>query len=345
MNPSAQASSLLGMKVKRVQLHNQSQARRRLKRRTRTGNPVPAALAALGKLGVLGKLGKLLGGSPRVFNDSPGGGPLQSTVNDLLLRASKGEAAAYRTMWQARTGRQGAAWSRIWAEMVPQVTPAAGAKWIRENLDPTFALSATPASSSATAINPQLLAAGTTVATAVGKQLVSRATRTQRAPRVRQVTRYDPETGDKYRVPSNSAEAASWPSRKPSQRTLAGGAAAAGAAAPIAKKAAGLAGAGAGAVAGVVIGGLAVGVLIGTALRKAFGTARAVRAEEAAVAGALTLRNTRAQLEAQLGRPLNQTEARALFNEYAAQLVELGFQQDAKGQWFRPRSTLERILG
>jgi acyl-CoA synthetase (NDP forming) len=98
-------------------------------------------------------------------------------------------------------------------------------------------------------------------------------------------------------------------------------------------------------VAGVVIAGLAIGAAIGTALRKLFGEARAVRAEEAAVEGALVLRKARAALEAHTGRPVTQAEARKLFDAYAANLMQLGFTQDANGQWRRQRSTIERILG
>lgn len=98
-------------------------------------------------------------------------------------------------------------------------------------------------------------------------------------------------------------------------------------------------------MAAVVIGGLAVGLAIGTALRKVFGEAKAVRAEEAAVEGALILRRARAALEDELGRPLTQTEVKQMFKAYEANLVQLGFEQQANGQWYRPRSALERILG
>jgi hypothetical protein len=95
----------------------------------------------------------------------------------------------------------------------------------------------------------------------------------------------------------------------------------------------------------VVIGGLAVGVAIGTALRKVFGTARAIRAEEAAVEGALILRRAREALEDELGRPLTQPEVKQMFGAYTANLVQLGFEQQANGQWYRPRSAIERLLG
>ncbi len=94
-----------------------------------------------------------------------------------------------------------------------------------------------------------------------------------------------------------------------------------------------------------MIGGFAVGVAIGTALRRAFGEARAVRAEEAATEGALVLRRARAALEDELGRSLTQPEVQKMFMAYTAQLVQLGFTQDARGQWRRERSAIERILG
>lgn len=119
----------------------------------------------------------------------------------------------------------------------------------------------------------------------------------------------------------------------------------AGSASSVGRAALGVAGAGAGAVAGVVIGGLAVGVAIGTALRKLFGEARAVRAEEAAVEGALVLRRARAALAAELGRNVTVAEAQKMHAAYEAQLERLGFTQDARGQWRRERTGLERFLG
>lgn len=95
----------------------------------------------------------------------------------------------------------------------------------------------------------------------------------------------------------------------------------------------------------MVIAGLAVGAAIGTALRKLFGEARAVRAEEAAVEGALLLRKARAKVEAELGRAVTPTEARKLFDAYAENLRRLGFTQDARGQWRRERTRIERVLG
>jgi len=70
-----------------------------------------------------------------------------------------------------------------------------------------------------------------------------------------------------------------------------------------------------------------------------------VRAEEAAVEGALILRRARAALEDELGRSLRPAETRQMFDAYTAQLEQLGFEQQANGQWVRTRSSIERLLG
>ena len=106
-----------------------------------------------------------------------------------------------------------------------------------------------------------------------------------------------------------------------------------------------MAGASAAAIGAVVIGGLAVGALIGTLLRRQFGAARAVRAEEAAVEGALALRAAREEVEDQLGRSVTRAEAQQMFGAYVARLRELGFEQKDDGQWYRPRGAVERLLG
>jgi len=111
------------------------------------------------------------------------------------------------------------------------------------------------------------------------------------------------------------------------------------------RAAAGIGAAGAGTIALVVIGGLAAGALIGTLLRKRFGTAKAIRAEEAAAQGALAVREARRQLEDELGRALTTAERKKLFGAYEANLEELGFEQNEVGMWFRPRSGVERFLG
>ena len=95
----------------------------------------------------------------------------------------------------------------------------------------------------------------------------------------------------------------------------------------------------------MVIGGLAAGLLIGTLLRKGLGEARAVRAEEAATKAQQALLETRRQLQAELGRKLTAAENKKLLASLYANLVELGFTQDAGGRWTRKRSGLERFLG
>ena len=42
---------------------------------------------------------------------------------------------------------------------------------------------------------------------------------------------------------------------------------------------------------------------------------------------------------------MTQAEAKKMFDAYAANLMQLGFTQDARGQWRRERSAIERLLG
>lgn len=357
-NPTLAAAAMLGK-------HRVRQAVRVLKRsgkkRAHRGNPAPAVIAAISFVKQLIKLPKFLktpsekraaAVAPALVSAAAAGN--LTAVKAIQERSTFG-IAAERAVWQNALNQVPVELQQLaktLAGQIPGVDHKGPETAAQTALERAFmapsAAAAGGGSASGSGVDPAVLRAGTSVATAIGKQLISRATRAparRRTTRVRQVNRYDPDTGDKYRVPSDSVEAATWPSRKPSARSLAGAAGGAAAAAPVAAKAAGLAGASGAAVAGVVIGGLAVGLLIGTGLRKLFGTARAVRAEEAAVQGALVLRNTRAQLEDQLGRPLNQAETRAMFSEYAAQLEDLGFVQKPNGQWHRPRTFTERLLG
>jgi len=95
-----------------------------------------------------------------------------------------------------------------------------------------------------------------------------------------------------------------------------------------------------------VIGGLAIGAAIGTGLRKLFGEAKAVRAEEAAAEGGILLMHIRQQFEQEKGRPMTAAETKKLFNTYEQGLAELGFeQQPGTRAWFRPRSAIETFLG
>lgn len=356
MNPSAAAHSILKKAHGRKSVARAIQRVKKRRRSFHRGNPLPAAIAVGGGLlGKLGGIGKRFGpGSDRYGPDGsikPGNnGPLATTVQAILdkLKTTAGVQAIQQLYSLAHNPaeKHRAAWLAVWTNEIPPRLGqlATSERNMVKQLDPTMSPSAGGGGGSSELAQLANSPLGVTLGKTLIQQAIPRASRA-RSSRVRQVTRYDPTTGDKYRVPSNSAEAVQWPSRKPSARSLGGVAGGAAAAAPVAAKAAGLAGAGAGAIAGVVIGGLAVGVLIGTGLRKLFGTAKAVRAEEAAVQGALALRNTRTQLEQQLGRKLNATETKALHQEYVAQLVNLGFVQNPQGMWHRPRSTIERILG
>ena len=107
----------------------------------------------------------------------------------------------------------------------------------------------------------------------------------------------------------------------------------------------GAGGASVAATAAVIIGGLALGAAIGYGLRKIFGEARAVRAEEAADKAAAVLVQTRRDAEGQLGRRLTAPEAKKLFRAYEANLQLLGFTQDEGGRWSRQRTGIEKFLG
>lgn len=333
INPAPAAASLLHIGVRRPAMYSSGAARRHFKPRTRTHNPIPAVIATLGG----GLVKKLFGGSARYEN-----GPLMSTVQDFLDRIKKGDLGALEQLHTLATSpgeKHRTQWAKVWnvelAGLGGSLTPKVRAAI--HQLDPTSQVPASGSSEKSVSPIAQLTTAlsskaGLSAVTAVARG----AARAARKPR-RRLVGYDEYGQAIYQTAR--ARAARAP--RISAASIAGGA---GAAAPLAG-AGTVAGASAAAVAGVVIGGLAVGLLIGTGLRKAFGEAKAVRAEEAAVQGALVLRQTRAQLEAQLGRKLKPTETKALFSEYTRQLQQLGFTQDDNGQWIRKRSALERLFG
>jgi hypothetical protein len=57
------------------------------------------------------------------------------------------------------------------------------------------------------------------------------------------------------------------------------------------------------------------------------------------------LRDLRRDTEAQLGRKLTQPEVAKMWKATEANFRMLGFKQQANGQWYRPRSAVERLLG
>jgi len=149
-----------------------------------------------------------------------------------------------------------------------------------------------------------------------------------RPPRQRLVSRYNPSTGRKARVPEDSVEAAEWPSRKPprggapgsrarTERELvrAGGRTAEGlvAAAPaflVAVKAAGAAaGLGVAATAAAITGAFAVGFAIGTAINK---LAAHFSREERNVRKVLAFRAARASFTKAAGRAMTKAEVRQM---------------------------------
>ena len=310
INPAPAAASLLRLGVKAPALWSQGYAARRFVRR-RTHNPVPA---------VLGIAGSLVGGLGKRFQSRDARDKARfANADALAARAAVGDDAAFKEL------------ERLSRQFATQVAKNYAATKLAEVI-------AARRSGTPVALTPSQQLAQLAGSPLAG-QIVTAVARTARRPRAprRTLAGYDAYGQPVYRQSTPRAPRAPRARRFPTGAALAG--------APAVGAAGTVAGAGAAAVAGVVIGGLAVGLLIGTGLRKLFGTAKAVRAEEAAVQGALVLRQTRAQLEAQLGRPLRAPETRALFAEYAGQLQRLGFQQDANGMWFRPRGAVERFLG
>lgn len=286
---------------------------------------MPALLMTLP--GVLGKFQKRLSKSERYA-----GGPLLGTVATFLEEIKGGSVARLLQLWSLGTSlreKHRAAWKQVWTDELPQLAGELPNKVRVEiaRLDPEHPAGKTAAQAARAAAPKQPKAKA---ASATGKA----------AERVAASV-----AGTVARGLATSATRRVWTGRYDSRgkkimRTVA--ARAVPAAAPAA---AAVGGASAAAVAGVVIGGLAVGLAIGTALRKLFGEARAVKQEEAAAKSALALRTVRQDVERKLKRKVTAAEARKMFESHEANLVALGFEQDAAGMWFRPRNWWERLLG
>lgn len=145
-NPNPAAAMLLKIGVKRPTLHSQGFARRLLRRRTRTSNPLPAALALSGGLskaaaGIARSIGIKLP-SPRYE-----GGPLVSTVQGFLDKIKAGDMAALELLHTLATSpgeKHRTQWAKVWNVELPTLGGALSAK-VRAQiraLDPTTTIPA-----------------------------------------------------------------------------------------------------------------------------------------------------------------------------------------------------------
>lgn len=92
----------------------------------------------------------------------------------------------------------------------------------------------------------------------------------------------------------------------------------------------------------VAAAGVAAYLATRAVLRHFAGSAK--RAQEAAVAGALALREARAEYKAQMGKSVTQAEARRMFDAYVVQLNKLGYVANAAGVPQYNRSAAQRFL-
>lgn len=305
MNPSPGAAFLLRMNVRAPKLHSQGVARRRLTgKRTRTANPLPAAIALASRIAP--GLAKKIFGSARYE-----GGPLMTTVTDILERAKKGDLSAIQIAHGAAVnpGAHRTQWAKIWNVEIPGLGGLLPPKVRAEikRLDPTSTVQSGTAKKAA----PERSEADIVAATLAGAAptILKEASKPTRQ-RVQYENFVDPVTGVLKR-------------RRKTPR--AGGVSRAGA------------GAGVGRVsklspafmrAGVVIGGLAAGYWIGSKLNKylvtQFGNS-AVDKQKAGVAAALAFREARAEAEAAKGAALTSREMTGMASAYKKALVELGY--------------------
>lgn len=189
-------------------------------------------------------------------------------------------------------------------------------------------------------ISPQDMAVLQRLGIAVTGAAVRSATRTTRG-RGRTVSRYDPDTGRKRKVPVGSFEDLNWPATKSAYRALVGGGTSAGVRSGV--SVGGGAGRGASsnlARAGVIIGGLAAGYYIGTQLNK-YLAGRALGKEQAGVQAALAFRRAREDAAANKGAALTPAEVRSMGDVYKRQLLALGYDPQT---FTRTRSTVERFF-
>jgi hypothetical protein len=311
-------------------------------------NPVPVAAALTG--------GKLLGGLARRFrapSERRASGPSQQLVASanagnataataIYYRQSVGiekERAVWRAAFQQLTPDMqlvGQRFSRQLLALTDHSTPESAVRTALANARDVATL-ATPTSAR---VKPKKVAQDAPGATN-GREQVSqgrgrraRAPRAERAPKVRLVTRYNPETGARARVPNDSIEAAEWPSRKPARKRasrtaaavrsraltagsraiavgglkLAGAARAAGAAAGLGITATGAA----------IVGAFGLGFAIGTAINRA---AAYLSKTERDQRRAMAFRAARLKAAQDNGRPLTDAELREMGRGYKASLT------------------------
>lgn len=316
-NPSPAAAFLLRMKVAAPKMHNQSVARRRLAgKRTRTSNPVPAALMLASKL-LGGKLRQRLLGSERYD-----GGPLVTTVNDFLERIKKGDLAAVQQLHREATnvaGKHRMQWAKVWNTELAALGGALSPKVRAEikRLDPTSTVA------SGGEKKPAKTGIDESAILAAAAPTIIRETLKQPKQRVQYENFVDPVTGVLKR-------------RRKTPRASSVGRVASSASVsripPAAMRA------------GVIIGGLAAGYWIGSKLNKRlvaqFGN-KAVEKQKAGVAAALAFREARAEAEAAKGAPLTQREMASLAAEYKKALVHLGYNPKT---FVYERSALEKFF-
>lgn len=295
-------------------------------------------------------LGKKIAGRLKKPSARYGGktGPLMGTVTSYLLDIAKGGARGaerLREMWTLR-GRDGAhrGWGLVWDN---EVRALAGAltdsiEELARELDdgwPRVVSESAPSSAGGKTTVEMPADEPTPEPKLPPPAPVARKKRktTPRAPKVKKVKRYNPDTGRQVSVDADSFEAAEWPSRKPARKKLpravstaasrAGGALASGTVSAIARGAKKLKDSPTAMKlvrSGVAIGGLSAGYWIGTKLNR-YLAGRALAREEAGVQAALAFREARADAAAAKGAKLTAAETRSMGDVYKAQLVAMGY--------------------
>jgi hypothetical protein len=298
--------------------------------------PLLAALPGLVKLAGRLKKPSARYGGPK--------GPLLGTVDqylgDIQLGGAKG-LARLQEMWQLRRRDGAAGWGAVWNELVRGSALPASVRAAAEALDPGHFTEVTKGASKVGGLEAK--EDQPAKKKPKPERSSSSSSRAARAPKVKKVARYDPDTGRRVMVAEDSEEALTWPNRKPSKRLrqlesrLTGkgiSELASGAKKMTAANARLLA------RAGVIIGGLAAGYFIGSALNKHLAGAHRGK-QEAAVAAALAFREAREEAAAAKGAALTAAEVRSLGDVYKAQLIALGYKP---GTFTKTPSFIDRFF-